>query len=40
MVCVWDASRVSSGGKVSLLAKAHTDISISVLKIAPFDDTR
>ncbi|KAL8175023.1 UNVERIFIED_CONTAM: hypothetical protein K2H54_009384 [Gekko kuhli] len=40
MVVVWNTARVTRGGEVELLAKAHTDVDIQTLKIAFFDDTR
>ena len=40
MVVVWDTSRCGKSGEVSVIAKAHTDVDISRIKIAPFDDTR
>ena len=40
MVVVWDTSRCGKSGEVSVIAKAHTDVDITRIKIAPFDDTR
>ena len=40
MVVVWDTSRCGKSGEVSVLGKAHTDVDIARIKIAPFDDTR
>ena len=40
MVVVWDTSRCGKSGEVSVIAKAHTDVDIARIKIAPFDDTR
>uniref|UniRef100_A0A673Z2P0 WD repeat-containing protein 90 n=1 Tax=Salmo trutta TaxID=8032 RepID=A0A673Z2P0_SALTR len=40
MVVVWNTLRVTKGGEVSVLAKAHTDVDIQTMKIAFFDDTR
>ncbi|KAM4632224.1 WD repeat-containing protein 90 [Discoglossus pictus] len=40
MVVVWNTSQASRGGEVVVLAKAHTDVDIQVMKIAFFDDTR
>lgn len=40
VVVVWNAARVTRGGEVAVLAKAHTDVDIQALKIAFFDDTR
>eukprot|EP00794_Sanderia_malayensis_P008706 gene8706-9635_t len=38
-IAVWDASFIPNGGKVTLIAKAHVDISIESILIAPFNDT-
>ncbi|XP_048465623.1 WD repeat-containing protein 90 [Rhincodon typus] len=40
MVVVWDTAKVSRDGEVVVLAKAHTEVDIQVMKIAVFDDTR
>ncbi|XP_043935318.1 WD repeat-containing protein 90 [Protopterus annectens] len=40
MVVVWNTSEVKRSGEVMVMAKAHTDVDIQVLKIAFFDDTR
>uniref|UniRef100_A0A8C7RGB2 WD repeat-containing protein 90 n=1 Tax=Oncorhynchus mykiss TaxID=8022 RepID=A0A8C7RGB2_ONCMY len=40
MVVVWNTLRVTKGGEVSVLAKAHTDVDIQTMKISFFDDTR
>ncbi|XP_072229948.1 WD repeat-containing protein 90 [Leuresthes tenuis] len=40
MVVVWNTRNVVKGGEVAILAKAHTDVDISTMKIAFFDDTR
>uniref|UniRef100_A0A8C7HKE2 WD repeat-containing protein 90 n=1 Tax=Oncorhynchus kisutch TaxID=8019 RepID=A0A8C7HKE2_ONCKI len=40
MVVVWNTLRVTKGGEVTVLAKAHTDVDIQTMKIAFFDDTR
>ncbi|XP_041829959.1 WD repeat-containing protein 90 isoform X2 [Melanotaenia boesemani] len=40
MVVVWNTRGVSEGGKVTILAKAHTDVDINTMKVAFFDDTR
>ncbi|KAJ6659778.1 hypothetical protein lerEdw1_018494 [Lerista edwardsae] len=40
VVIVWNATEVTHGGEVVMLAKAHTDVDIQTLKIAFFDDTR
>ncbi|XP_035694518.1 WD repeat-containing protein 90-like [Branchiostoma floridae] len=40
MVVVWDTSRVTRGGNVDVLAKAHTDVDIIQLRLAPHDPTR
>uniref|UniRef100_A0A3Q2NPU8 WD repeat-containing protein 90 n=1 Tax=Fundulus heteroclitus TaxID=8078 RepID=A0A3Q2NPU8_FUNHE len=40
MVVVWNTLNVSKGGEVTILAKAHTDVDITTMKIAFFDDTR
>ncbi|XP_072416196.1 WD repeat-containing protein 90 isoform X2 [Chiloscyllium punctatum] len=40
MVVVWDTAKVSRDGEVVVLAKAHTEVDIQVMKIASFDDTR
>ncbi|XP_051537939.1 WD repeat-containing protein 90 isoform X1 [Myxocyprinus asiaticus] len=39
-VVLWNTRRVSEGGVVPVLAKAHTDVDIQMMKIAFFDDTR
>ncbi|XP_028264493.1 WD repeat-containing protein 90 isoform X2 [Parambassis ranga] len=40
MVVVWNTVKVSKGGEVTVLAKAHTDVDIYTMKITFFDDTR
>lgn len=40
MVVVWNTQNVSKDGEVTILAKAHTDVDISTMKVAFFDDTR
>lgn len=40
MVVVWNTQNVSRDGDVSVLAKVHTDVDISTIKVACFDDTR
>uniref|UniRef100_H2ZYH0 WD repeat domain 90 n=1 Tax=Latimeria chalumnae TaxID=7897 RepID=H2ZYH0_LATCH len=40
MVVVWNTSRITKAGEVVVMAKAHTDVDIQVMKIAFFDDTR
>ncbi|XP_070846624.1 WD repeat-containing protein 90 [Chaetodon trifascialis] len=40
MVVVWNTLNVNKGGEVTILAKAHTDVDIHTMKVAPFDDTR
>nr|XP_046233487.1 WD repeat-containing protein 90 isoform X2 [Scatophagus argus] len=40
MVVVWNTLNVSKGGEVTILAKAHTDVDISTMKVVFFDDTR
>uniref|UniRef100_A0A6I8N486 WD repeat-containing protein 90 n=1 Tax=Ornithorhynchus anatinus TaxID=9258 RepID=A0A6I8N486_ORNAN len=40
MVVVWNTAQARLGGDVVVLAKAHTDADIQVMKIAFFDDTR
>ncbi|XP_059835285.1 WD repeat-containing protein 90 isoform X3 [Hypanus sabinus] len=40
MVVVWNTSKVNQGGEVLVMAKAHTEVDIQVMKIADFDDTR
>ena len=40
MMVVWNTRNVVKGGEVAILAKAHTDVDISTMKIAFFDDTR
>lgn len=39
-VSVWDTRRVTQGGHVNLIAKAHTEVEVVVLKICPTDDNR
>ncbi|XP_048030728.1 WD repeat-containing protein 90 isoform X2 [Megalobrama amblycephala] len=39
-VILWNTRRVAEGGVVPVLAKAHTDVDIQMMKIAFFDDTR
>ena len=40
MVVIWNTSRVSKHREMTLVAKAHTDVDISRIVIAPFDDSR
>ncbi|XP_041063040.1 WD repeat-containing protein 90 [Carcharodon carcharias] len=40
MVVVWNTAKVNQDGEVMVLAKAHTEVDIQVMKIASFDDTR
>ncbi|MED6241311.1 hypothetical protein ATANTOWER_008505 [Ataeniobius toweri] len=40
MVVVWNTLNVSKGGEVTIIAKAHTDVDITTMKVAFFDDTR
>lgn len=40
MVLVWNTVKVSKGGELTILAKAHTDVDIHTMKVAFFDDTR
>ncbi|ESP04065.1 hypothetical protein LOTGIDRAFT_230310 [Lottia gigantea] len=40
MVVIWDCSKVLKHREMSVLAKAHTDVDIARMKIAPFDNTR
>ncbi|KAM9716313.1 WD repeat-containing protein 90 [Menidia menidia] len=40
MVVVWNTRNVVKGGTAAILAKAHTDVDISTMKVAFFDDTR
>lgn len=39
-VVVWNTSKVNQDGEVLVMAKAHTEVDIQVMKIAAFDDTR
>lgn len=40
MVVIWNTSKVMKNREVSVMAKAHSDVDISRMKIASFDDTR
>ncbi|KAF7661571.1 hypothetical protein LDENG_00259120 [Lucifuga dentata] len=40
MVVVWNTQNVSKGGEVTILAKAHTDVDIHIMKVTFFDATR
>ncbi|RUS87769.1 hypothetical protein EGW08_004515 [Elysia chlorotica] len=40
MVVVWNTSRVSKHREMTLVAKAHTDVDITRIVIAPFDEFR
>ncbi len=40
MVVIWNTERVTKGGEVSVMAKAHSEVDIVRMKIAAFDDTR
>jgi hypothetical protein len=40
MVVAWDTSRVGKGGDISVLAKAHTDVDIVQMRVAPFDENK
>ena len=40
LVVLWNTSQVAARGEVSVLAKAHTEVSIERMRIAAFDDSR
>ena len=40
MVVIWNTENVTKGRQVTVLAKAHTDVDITRMRIAAFDDTR
>eukprot|EP00062_Callorhinchus_milii_P017741 gi/632970473/ref/XP_007901672.1/ PREDICTED: WD repeat-containing protein 90 [Callorhinchus milii] len=40
MVVVWNTAKVNPDGEVVVMAKAHTEVDIQMMKIASFDDTR
>lgn len=40
MVVIWNTTRVAKHREMSLVAKAHTDVDISRIVIAPFDDNK
>ena len=40
MVVIWNTSKVSKTREVTVMAKAHTDVDITRMKVAAFDDTR
>lgn len=40
MVVVWNTSRVHRRGDVPVVAKAHTDVDILRMRVAPFDETK
>ena len=40
LVVIWNTSKVSKTREVTVMAKAHTDVDISRMKVAAFDDTR
>ncbi|XP_056017616.1 WD repeat-containing protein 90-like isoform X2 [Ostrea edulis] len=40
MVVIWNTSKVMKNREVSVMAKAHSDVDISRMKIAGFDDMR
>ncbi|XP_069761479.1 WD repeat-containing protein 90 isoform X2 [Narcine bancroftii] len=40
MIMVWNTSKINQDGEVLVMAKAHTEVDIQVMKIAAFDDTR
>ncbi|XP_071478368.1 WD repeat-containing protein 90-like [Diadema antillarum] len=40
MVVVWNTSRVGRRGDVPLVSKAHTDVDITRMRVAPFDETK
>lgn len=40
MMVVWNTLNVSKGEDMTILAKAHTDVDLSTVKFAFFDDTR
>ncbi|XP_033117799.1 WD repeat-containing protein 90-like isoform X4 [Anneissia japonica] len=40
MIVVWNTSKVKRSGDVDVLAKAHTDVDIVRVRVAPFDDLR
>ena len=39
-VVLWSSTHTPHTGDVSVLAKAHTDVSIERMRIAGFDDSR
>ena len=39
-VVLWSSAHTPHTGDVSVLAKAHTDVSIERMRIAGFDDSR
>ncbi|KAJ8037449.1 WD repeat-containing protein 90 [Holothuria leucospilota] len=39
LVIAWNTARVSRSSEVSVLAKAHTDVEIIRMKVAPFDES-
>ncbi|WAQ96619.1 WDR90-like protein [Mya arenaria] len=40
MVVIWNTSKASKSREVTVMAKAHTDVDISRMRVAAFDDTR
>ena len=40
MVVIWNTSKVLKNREICVMAKAHSDVDISKMKIASFDDTR
>ncbi|XP_074646351.1 WD repeat-containing protein 90-like [Tubulanus polymorphus] len=40
MVVVWNTTRAASHGEATVVAKAHTDVDISRIRIAQFDESR
>ena len=40
MVVVWNTQRVSKGGEVTVMAKAHTDVDIQRMRVSTIDETR
>lgn len=40
MVVLWNTSKVSKTREITVISKAHTDVDIQCMKIAPFDETR
>ncbi|XP_064594375.1 WD repeat-containing protein 90-like isoform X2 [Liolophura sinensis] len=40
MIVLWNTSKVSKTREITVISKAHTDVDIQCMKIAPFDETR